>query len=301
MRDEHSLSLLGRLAGTKSLLQVTNAPTYRRCARSFIDSGKYFYIGGKDGGTVYFRTFHQYDILQDAWTQLADYPGLGSYQLIWGQDYSGALFAGGGSDGVTLHKDFWRYDIVAQTWTQMQDIPIASGISSSGCCSAPPYIYLVGGYSAGVGTQSFYRYHTITDSWESLAPCVYPIYGNPAMRWGDEIYCWSGARQGVGYRSDILKYSLITDSWSIVENTLVTLGRIQAAGWAQNGKLYIMGGETNLNDFWEYDILTRQVAQLQSWPSIRLNMPTYAFDPVTQKAYVQAGRLNVSYEIMRVE
>ena len=135
------------------------------------------YVGfgsnSSESGTIYPTDWWAYDILNDEWNQLSDFPSAGRRHpaLVIVND---KIYVGLGSNTSNL-GDWWEYDILNDVWSQKADLP--------GNDRHHPYYFSINNYAyVGFGHGSlpgpgsnpfsnsdiyndFYRYNPETNDW----------------------------------------------------------------------------------------------------------------------------------------
>jgi hypothetical protein len=93
-------------------------------------------FGGRDGPTVY-DDLWAYDLVGDAWTQLAPRgptpPGRFGHNAVWVDAIGLVVF--GGQNGFDFYNDLWAYDPSANAWRQLPAIG-ALPVPRYGSCAA---------------------------------------------------------------------------------------------------------------------------------------------------------------------
>lgn len=120
--------------------------------------------GWKAYGSAYKpMQFWEFDLQQEKWTRLADYPG-SPMESAYALEADGSVYYGWGyveSGGVqTLSGEWWKYDPAVARWSRCTDAPMnPSGITG----------LVAGGQILLIGSQSVWRYLPASDTYELTA------------------------------------------------------------------------------------------------------------------------------------
>ena len=120
--------------GNNSLAVINNYPGYAREGSAYFTIGQYAYIGmGTDyvGTGASYNEFYKYDMVNDTWSPLGDFPGEGrSLAIAFVLNGKGYVGSGSYYNNNTFVqealKDLWEYDPGTDTWTQVADLPGAA-------------------------------------------------------------------------------------------------------------------------------------------------------------------------------
>jgi hypothetical protein len=239
--------------------QRANYPgTSHREAVSFSIGNKgYFGTGAEYSGNadVYKNDFWEYDPGTNAWTQKADFGGIGRMGAL-GFSIGNKGYIGTGIKNSTMLKDFWEYNPATDTWIQKTDFggiaryyAVGFSVGSKG--------YIGTGRTNTLSSNDFWEYAPATDTWTQKAN-----FGGGNRTFavgfsiGDKGYIGTGDNGNVVYQNDFWEYNPTTDSWTQRAN-FVGGTRAYALGFAINNKGYIGMGTSGSfgypTDFWEYN------------------------------------------------
>ena len=241
------------------------------------------------------NNFYAYNPVTNILTQKANYPGLANRRggvafEISGKGYfgSGTTYFNNGcmsnSDGCYT-DDFYQYNPTADIWTVKASLPtkfvFGVGTSRNGKGYAGTGEAYASSAAPRYRTFFWYEYNPLTNVWISKQNFLNNsgIFGNFALEnlsnssisvIGDDIYLFGGY-DDVKFnklKDNVYKYNVPTDNWLVVNNDLGQ-NRTEATGFYLNNKIYVGGGhdDEGLNDFWEYDIITKNWTQKANLPS----------------------------------
>jgi hypothetical protein len=159
------------------------------------------------------KDFWRYDLLNDAWTQVADIGGP-TRQAARGFALNNyGYVVTGGQQFVIYSKDLWRYDPSSNTWLQMTDFPGA--IRSSPAAFTMNGKAFVGNGADAINLYNdFYCYDPVTDSWS-------PIPAFPGQGRLEEI-CFSFSNRGFTGTGSDSYYNAgndLSELWELVDVT----------------------------------------------------------------------------------
>ncbi|MEL6274467.1 MAG: kelch repeat-containing protein, partial [Bacteroidota bacterium] len=191
--------------------QKVNAPIRRTGAAAFTINGKIYLGTGFDGDSL--RTdFWEYDLLQDTWSQKANFPG---------QPRGGALafslngmgFMGTGNTNGIGSSDLYKYDPTTDTWSPVAPVPGSARFEAfSFTLNNRAY---VGGGQGNTGLISdFHEYDPINNSWTVKAS--FPGGGRQApisFAINGKGYIGAGAVSGANPKG-FLEYDPSQNTWS---------------------------------------------------------------------------------------
>ncbi|MFA6097985.1 MAG: fibronectin type III domain-containing protein [Patescibacteria group bacterium] len=135
------------------------------------------------------------------------------------------------------------------------------------------YLYMI----IGGKQPDFFRYNPETNTWKTLADAPTSFdYGSAITYYDGFIYAIVSHHDGTYSTDDsahLLKYDILNDTWSWLEDALGPWGRGADIEAASNGKLYAVEGEGEMA-FWVFDTATGHWSNtIQQSPDL---MPTYS-------------------------
>jgi N-acetylneuraminic acid mutarotase len=200
-------------------------------------------IGGSTGGSL--STVQAYNASTNTWTWKKPMP-LPLYWTNGAGVINGKIYLSGGvSRSRTYHAELFMYDPARNTWTQKRAMPGMSFGGVTGVMNNKLYVLTqceqedCFPFSRG----SFYRYDPATDQWATLAP---PPTGYRTWSMGDVIGGKFYVTSHSNGQPELWMYNPTTNAWT--SKTPLSNRRWLGAGVAVNGKLYVIGGYTELPD-----------------------------------------------------
>lgn len=192
----------------------------RRDAVSFV-IGNYAYVGtGMDSvsapvGNI-LKDFWRYNPLTNAWTAIADFPGMGGGGVYFSTGFSvegKGYICGGKIAAATYSNQLWEYKPSNDQWIQRAPFP---GSIRYQMCS-----FVVGAKAfVGMGTdqnifkKDMYCYNPGSNQWTPIAP--FPAYergGASTFSLEDKGFVCLGNNGGL--LGDLIEYNPKTDSWTL--------------------------------------------------------------------------------------
>lgn len=260
------LSFVHFASSQGSWTQLSDLPGVgRHHACSFV-LGDSAYIATGDNTDDFFR----YDIHNDSWVQLADFPG-GNRNYAIGFAVNGKGYVSCGYNGSTANMEMWEYDPALDSWLQKTSGP-AIGRIHPAFSVVGDRVYIGQGQQNGnfVDLDDWYEYNTTTDSWTQKTNFMSARHHGVGATVGNTVYVGTGHHLSNMY-DDWYAYDASADSWQ----TLTSFpgdGRSAPNAVARNGKVYLFGGEDEINftrfdDFWEYDPVADAWASLPTFPA----------------------------------
>ncbi len=226
---------------------------------STISEAAGFAIDGKGYlGTGYFQQFNapsnlffQYDTLNNAWTQKANFAG-GARLGAVGFAMNNEGYIGTGYDG-TYKRDLWKYNPLSNTWTQMPLLPGASRLKAVGFSAGNKGYIGTGEDSVGNNLNDMWEFN---GSWTQVSNFAGGIRSKAtAFAINDKGYVGTGF-DGSNFYNDLWEYNTTNNTWLQLAS-LPGAVRMNASSFAIGDKGYIGIGIENGNefsDFWEYNI-----------------------------------------------
>lgn len=274
--------------------KMESFPTKRERMASFSIADKGYVACGKDD-TLY-NDLWEYDPLNDAWTQMADMPGVARRNPI-AFSLDGKGYVGTGHDaiisslGVPL-KDFYEYDPVSNGWAQKQDYPGAGGngvyFATGFATSSRGYI-CAGKVAPDNYAADLWEYDPATDNWTQQSGFPGGVrYNLMSFTINDIAYVGFGIDEDT-FRKDLWSFNPATSAW---QQMTECPGAPRGAGgtFTLNGRGFICCGADGgfKEDLWEYDPFTDR------W-KIRAYFPVdgrrYGFSfAINNRGYFGAGK-----------
>ena len=263
------LIFLGATSFASGWIQQSDFGGEARHRTTMLSLGNKIYAGlghyNGAGPNILFEDWWEYDPATNSWTQKADYLGGICYHAA-AFEINDIGYVGTGrvsANSNILVQDFFKYDPTTNTWTQLTDFP---GTGRRGAVG-----FAIGEYGyIGTGTNAddMYRYDPSTDQWQQVA----------SVPGGSRISAVGFALNGFGYlgtgyvssvgwsTTDFYKYNPTTNQWTPIADVGIDpidgpIPRMEAAGFALNGKGYVLTGDNissgdNYKDMWELDPTT---------------------------------------------
>ncbi|MCG8582818.1 MAG: IPT/TIG domain-containing protein, partial [Bacteroidales bacterium] len=213
---------------------------YRSQMTAFV-IGDYAYIGGFNDT----QDFWKYDILNNTWEQVADFPRINEGMTSFVINEIGYVVC-----TRVKENNFWKYSVDTDSWEQLDDfVPddVWRGYADiSFSHGNKGYILTSNGTT---GADELWEYSATTGSFNRLADQIDNLfYRNRSVFVIDnDAYLLPDA-----YYPYFCKYNITTNRWSVTGNTD---GRHNSVCFTINGAAYIGGGHNfshSLKDFWEY-------------------------------------------------
>jgi len=181
--------------------------------------------------------------------------------------YNGFIYVGFGDVYSSCRNDWWRWDPCSGTWTQLASPPVTIG-GMPFIFAIGPYIYVGGGgWACGGPINSFYRYEPATNTWTARANLPVPLHGAVGVSDGTYGYVACGQTSGGTYTNTLYRYDPSTNSWTNLSTVPGNVGRWGPFMAYYQGKLYIGGGASCLQDFYAYDTATNTWTTLANHPT----------------------------------
>jgi len=270
-----------------------NFASARQSAVSFSIGNKGYLGTGFDANLGELTTdFWEYDPSSDAWTQKANFGGLGRNHAI-GFNIGNKGYIGTGSDlNVVAKNDFWEYDPSSNTWTQKANVGGTERYTAIGFSIGDKGYVGTGLNPPAEYKNDFWEYNPSSDTWTQKANFGGGIRNQAkGFSIGNKGYAGIGMNTE-GEINDFWEYDPSSDTWSKKANFGGPIRELSFAISIGN-KGYIGAGidpNTRIfkNDFWEYDPSSDTWKQKTDFGgSPRVNATGFS---INNKGYVGTGR-----------
>jgi N-acetylneuraminic acid mutarotase len=202
-----------------------------------------------------FKDLWEYNMAADTWKQMADFPGIGTTDLVC-EVVNWNIYVFSGFASTSFNRETYKYDPASNKWTKLSKIPTMR--SNAAGFSAGNKVYLGTGFQ-GANLKDFYSYDTQSDSWTRLADLPegrilskgLAINGRGFIMLGRY---WNGALNGGKLLSDVVEYSFAEDKW-IKCGDFPGKARENMVVFTVKDKGYVVGGEDDVErkrDVWEF-------------------------------------------------
>ena len=234
------------------------------------------------------------------WIQKANLPAVARHRTtsfsIGNKGYMGLGHYNSGPDGNVHLPDFWEYDPATNSWTQKADFGGGLRYHAVGE-SYGNKAYVGTGQTPSGYTNDFYAYDAKNDQWVTNIATFPGSARTSAAAFSIEGKGYVGTG-GVGCgTTDFYEYKPETNTW-IQRANVGTIIRQEAAGFAVNGRGYIVAGDncssgTNYEDVWEYNPQTDSWFQMDDFPgTARRYLDAFV---IGNKAYCGLGTSGVNF------
>jgi|GEM_PF-3817797 len=213
-------------------------------------NSKMYMVGGKnDSGHL--TTLFIYDANTNSWSQGANLPGPGVENPAV-TAYNGQIYVFGGStapfSGAVSNAAV--YSPATNSWQSLPALPTARGGATAQVVNG--LIYVVGGMTEnGASVATVEAFNPSTGSWQSKAPLQTPRDNPGSAVLNGELYVFGGRIRNADGTSpapalaSVEKYNVASNSWQGM--TPMPTGRRAMSVGTANGKVQVMGGESNPN------------------------------------------------------
>ena len=248
-------------------------PTPRTELACAIVGANLYALGGFNAQAAPVPTVEAYDLSQNTWSRVADYPVAAHHLGVIG--HKGILYGFGGHTGTQLFvatNTAFRYDPGTNAWTPETTLPRARGAFA--IALRDDTVYLVGGTdSQGPGSTIHAVsdvYNLTTKQW-STGPSLTEPREHLAGAAADNAVVVAGGR-----RLSFATNTGATDSLTIGatqwtrEEPMTARGGVAASGW--NDQVFVFGGEEASGTFDEaegFSVTTRKWVSYASMPTAR--------------------------------
>lgn len=112
------------------------------------------------------------------------------------------------------------------------------------------WFYLVGGADTEGRKADAWRYHLEDGTWERLPDAPQEVFRATAVRLGDEAWVFGGTTDGGRVNADLLRWSLATGSWELVDAGAGPGPRYKHAAVGFEGAMLVHGGHDDADGVW---------------------------------------------------
>ncbi len=264
----HYLADLWQWAPLDTTIQCdswTQRLSYAGAARNYgagFSIGNYAFLGCGTNGTSYYNDFYKWNQSTDAWSSIANYPGVGYEFSPISFTIEGKGYVGLGWDGSGGATDLWRYDTITNSWASMATFP-GSGRDDGSVFVIGHKAYLISGSK---GSPPYYNdvwvYDAHTNTWtqKNNSPAGFKD-ALISFAIGNHGYI-GGGFDGTSYYNSCWEYDTASDTWtSIAAFPLATGIGGDPRTFVLGGKAYVCNGTTTgsktISDGYFYDTATR--------------------------------------------
>ncbi|WNB17004.1 Kelch repeat-containing protein [Marivirga arenosa] len=169
----------------------------------------------RDTYNYYKKDFYKYDIQNDLWTPISDFPGAARSSAV-AFVVNGKAYVGTGGDDSNSYADFYKYDPNTGSWESVASMPNVRSSASSFVINNKGYVGLGSGSSGQL--SDFYKYDDHNDQWVSISGVgdEFKRTGAIGFNVNGKGYISSGVEYSSGTFNyqDILSYDPTTDTWT---------------------------------------------------------------------------------------
>jgi N-acetylneuraminic acid mutarotase len=264
---ESATGSMGMLAASNTWATKSPLTPWRGAAGAGVING-IMYLAGGGARTVYTARVDAYNIATNTWSQVASMPaarsGVDGASVI-----NGKLYVTGGSDRNGMQtRTLFVYNPATNSWTRKADMPGPSCGGNHGIIGGQLYVY-TGCWAVNYEGAVFFRYNPSTNTWIKRAVPPADHYLGSGTAIGGKFYLNGGFTPMCGgtcggntHNLDV--YNPATNTWTVRAGT----GTYATTAAALNGKLYIIGGysEVNNSEVQAYDPMTNTWMSRASLP-----------------------------------
>jgi hypothetical protein len=178
-------------------------------------------------------------------------PSLLSRQEVVAGRIGNQIYVAGGFEGNKPSSAVERYDIERKRWSMAAPMPVS--LNHHAAVVYHGMLYVVDGFmgdkrsfeqSNGLAVGMLLRYDPVRSSWRELAPPPTKRGAIAAGVIGDRLYVAGGFSPDAGELGSLEIYDFKTGRWSAGPS--MAFPRDHVAGAVSRGKLYVVGGRTDL-------------------------------------------------------
>lgn len=164
------------------------------------------------------KEFYKYDILKDAFTKIANFPGSARFEGV-AFSANGKGYVGLGMDdfGAVL-SDFYEYNPKTNSWKKITNFPGVARYSGIATSFKENGIVGLGATASSTVLNDLYSYNCIDGVWKKLADFNQGgRYENVAFSFQGIPYIGLGFLEGVGIDKKLYQYDSFTGTWNQME------------------------------------------------------------------------------------
>ncbi len=222
---------------------LSNMPLAVAESTGFAFGDSFYLCGGyTESSETFTETFWKYDMANDVWEQLEDFPG-GPRAFMVSTVVEDIAYIGFGEEDSTPEPDFYSYNLTTNVWKRLADIPFpgSAGISFA----IDDNIFVTDLFSF---EERLFAYNTTSDSWSELnsVPFDFQNSRNMAVAINGTGYIINNKQQFVANTqeqfADIYQYDAENDQWSLRIEAPISCDDGIAFGSESDNSLYITTG-----------------------------------------------------------
>ena len=204
------------------------------------------------------------------WLSRKDFPGAIQFACSFVINGKGYVY-GGMTFGYRVN-DLWEYDPTFNTWTKKASPPFARPRHSAASFVIDDKGYIVGGSiddPVDSRSRETWEYNPATNTWRQRRNLSQGRHGATGFAINGKGYIATGIVTPYEYRSDVLEYDPVLNSWSTKSTMPVEEGRSYAVSFVINNKAYIgtgYGAFDYPSDLWEFDPQTNGWVSIAGYP-----------------------------------
>jgi N-acetylneuraminic acid mutarotase len=280
--------------------KVTDHPRggFYEIASFAINNNIFFCDGIKSGDATYAAELWKYNLTDNAWTRMADFPGTMSRYSVTCFAINGKGYMGlGDAPSPSNSKDFWEYDPTQNHWTQLTDFPGDKRISQcSFVLNGKGYIGTGFGTAGAVILSDFYSFTPGTNTWQKIADYPGLMYGGSAFVVSNKAYVLGGANL-VSTLKEMWEYDDQANAWT-KKSDFPSDATINLSSFGLNSNGYVgmgvlWGNEHGTSTIWSYNPSDNTWNSIG--PFIGITRRSYVEGTVGKYGYYGFGSESVSY------
>lgn len=238
-------------------------------------NNKYGYvIAGQNSEGQYLNDVLRYDVQENNWEQLSNFPG-GPRGYAYGVSDDLFAYIGFGSNNSEYPRDWWRYDMTNNSWNELTSFP-SIGRNHPAMILCDNKIFVGMGSNDDGNLGDWWEYDIPNDNWSQKTnfpfgdrhhPFYFSIENIPYVGFGHG----NNQNNNIQIYNDFFTYNSTTESW-IQLNDFPSEARVAGTQFSYNGKGYVMSGDgddhgqLDSGELWEYNPSSDSWTQLLSHP-----------------------------------